>query len=443
MGDPDKFSGSAALNYQICRNLNIEMDQFSDLDSLQADINRCDMIVDAIFGTGLDREVTGRYQDVINRLNKNDKPIVSLDIPSGINGDTGQVMGVAVRADATVTFGLPKTGNLLFPGYGYGGKLFVTHISFPPEISAADTLKIATNDPGILPAREGNAHKGSCGKVLFVAGSAKYMGAPYFAAMSFLKAGGGLSFLATTREAALHIGTAGNEIVLAPQQSTEQGSLAYSNKEGLLELAETSDMMVIGPGVSLEEETQKLVRELTAEVEIPVLVDGDGLTAIAPDLDILKSRPAPTVLTPHPGEMARLCNTSISQIESERLDLIRSKSREWNSIVVLKGAHTQIALPDGRVYINLSGNAGMATAGSGDVLTGIIAAMFGTGDEFTEAVRLGVFIHGFAGDLSADRLGEDGIIAGDIMNHIPYALKELRQHSERIYADNYRKIYLI
>jgi NAD(P)H-hydrate epimerase len=198
------------------------------------------------------------------------------------------------------------------------------------------------------------------------------------------------------------------------------------NKGDILKAAEQCAMVIIGPGLSLDDETTALVRELVAEVKRPVLIDGDGLTAISENVDLLNARSDATILTPHPGEMARLLNKSIHEIEADRINILQKKAQEWNSIIVLKGAHTQIALPDERIFINLTGNPGMATAGSGDVLAGTIPAMFAMGFNVEQAVQMGVFVHGFAGDLAAKDVGEDGLVAGDIMNYLPEALLQLR-----------------
>ena len=227
--------------------------------------------------------------------------VFSVDIPSGINGDTGEVMGVAVKADYTVTFGLPKLGNMLYPGHDHCGKLYVSHISFPPALYDSRAIKVAINNPVELPERARDTHKGSYGKALFIAGSSSYLGAPYFSALSFLKAGGGLSYLATPKSISPFIASKGSEIVFVPQKETASGSIALENKDELLEFSQTVDMVVLGPGLSLASETQELVRKLAPKIDKPLLIDGDGITAIAEDLGKIRKREAPTILTPHSG----------------------------------------------------------------------------------------------------------------------------------------------
>jgi NAD(P)H-hydrate epimerase len=262
--------------------------------------------------------------------------------------------------------------------------------------------------------------------VLFIAGGADYFGAPYFSAMSFLKAGGGYSRLAAPESMVPFIAEGGREIVYLPQEETAEGSMALKNKEQLLAAAAGVDMGVIGPGLSLQKETVRLVQDLARGVQVPLLIDGDGLTAIAADISVIRKRKAPTILTPHLGEMARLTAKSVSAINANKIAILQETAKQLQSIIALKGAHSLIGLPGGNVYVNLSGNSGMATAGSGDVLTGCIAAMFGLGLKPEIAARKGVFLHGYAGDLAAAKKGTDGITARDIMDFLPQAMKNDR-----------------
>jgi len=443
VGDRSKFKGAAKQNYEIVQKLQINMLDLNDITPAMETVQRSDAIIDAIFGTGLDREVKGKYKDAIDMINHSRKTVFSIDIASGIHGDTGQIMGTAVKSDYTITFGLPKIGNLLYPGFEIGGKLYVTHISFPPVIQHSDELNIATNDPEPIPARNQDTHKSNYGKVLFIAGSSNYLGAAYLAALSFLKAGGGLSFLATPETVPASIGNKGSEIILLPQKSTTTGSISLENKQQLLRFSENVDMVVIGPGLSLHEETQTLVRELCVEIRKPLLIDGDGITAVASDWDYIKERKETTVLTPHMGEMARITKQKINDIVENKIDVLQNTALELSATIALKGAHTLIGYPDQRVFINLSGNPGMATAGSGDVLTGTIAAMFGLGFSTDDAVRTGVFIHGYSGDLAVKDKGEDGLIASDIMDHLPASMKIYREKFNSIVKDFYHNLFII
>lgn len=426
-GNPDRLRGAAKTHFAILSRLPVEVKTISDAHSIRPAVIHADGVVDALFGTGLDREVDGLYRKAIDLINASGRPVLSLDIPSGIHGDTGEILGTSVRADHTVAFGLPKIGNMLYPGFELCGRLHVSHISFPPSLYDDKAIPVETNGFIPLPHREPTAHKGSVGDVLFISGAAGYFGAPYFAAMSLLKAGGGYARLAAPSSMIPYLATRGSEIVFVPLAETTEGSLSLKNRDPLLSAARRVDMVVIGPGLSLAEETQGLIRELAAGIEKPLLVDGDGITALADRPEIVRGRRAPTILTPHPGEMSRLTNRSVFEIEKERIPVLRKACSDLKAWIVLKGAHSLIGTPGGRVFINLSGNPGMATAGAGDVLTGTIAAMSGLGLSLEEAVRKGVFLHGLAGDLAAADKGEDGITAQDILNYLPYALKEDRE----------------
>jgi NAD(P)H-hydrate epimerase len=437
LGDPGRYRGAAQANLEIARRLSLPMQIVQEIEPIRSEVLHSDGLVDAIFGTGLTRTVEGRYREVIELINAAAKPTLSLDICSGVHGDTGQVMGAAVRANYTVTFGLPKIGNLLYPGYELGGRLYVTHISFPPGLYASDHLKVALNRTAALPSRMTTGHKGSFGDVLFIAGAASYCGAPYFAAHSFLKAGGGYARLAAPAGITPFIAGKGSEIVMVPQKETTAGSLAAANEKDLLRLAGQVDMVVLGPGLSLNDETQQLARRLVAGVDKPLLIDGDGITAVCAEPQLVAERSAATVMTPHPGEMSRLTGKSIAQIEADRIPILQDTARRLNAVIVLKGAHSLIGLPDASVYVNLSGNCGMATAGSGDVLVGTIAALFGLGLPVAEAARKGVFVHGLAGDLAADAIGEDGLTAQEILNALPSAMRAERTGLDTRWRDRY------
>jgi len=443
LDDRAKFKGAARKNFEIISRMPMQMSRITSIDLVIPELLDCDAIVDALLGTGLVREVGGIYRDVIQLINESQSTVFSVDIPSGINGNTGGVMGVAVKADCTVTFGLPKLGNMLYPGYEHCGKLYVSHISFPPALYNSGTIKAAINNPVELRERAKDTHKGSYGKALFIAGSSSYLGAPYFSALSFLKAGGGLSYLATPKSISPFIASKGSEIVFVPQKETPSGSIALESKDELLEFSQTVDMVIFGPGLSLARETQELVRKLTPRIDKPLLIDGDGITAIAGDLGKIKRREAPTILTPHVGEMSRIAKVEIGEINKNRLGVLQRMAKELNAMIILKGAHSLIGYPDGTVFINVSGNSGMATAGSGDVLTGTIAAMYGLGLPLEDAVRTGVFIHGFSGDVAAVDKGEDGITAQDILDYLPEAVKLYRDNFAEISENLYESIFVV
>ncbi|MGM0567408.1 MAG: NAD(P)H-hydrate dehydratase [Bacteroidota bacterium] len=443
IGDPAKYKGAAKQNFDIVEKIQVKLFHFQDISLARDTVQSADAIIDAIFGTGLDRDVNAIYKDAITVINESQKTVFSLDIPSGVNGNTGQVMGTAVKANYTVTFGLPKTGTLLYPGFELCGKLYVTHISFPPALQNSDELKIAVNEPKIIPARKKESHKADYRKTLFISGSSNYLGAPYIAASLFLKAGGGLLYLATPEKTSSFKGNIANEIVFIPQKSTDSGSISYQNKTQLLEFARKVEMVVIGPGLSLNAETQLLVKELCIEIQKPLLIDGDGITAVSADLDSIAKRSAPTILTPRPEEMASITKLKTEDILKDKINILQDTCQKLNAMIVLKGAHSLIGYPDKKVLINLSGNPGIPGAGSGDVLTGVILGMAGLGFSIDEALPMGVFLHGLAGDLAVIQTGEDRLIADDITENLPAAMKTIWEDFETTTQNFYQTIFVI
>jgi len=447
VADRGKYRGEAKKNLDILARFPVTIKDITSPRQIRAALQNTDVIIDALLGTGLDRNVEGLLKSAIDLINKSGKKVFAIDIPSGVNGDTGQVMGTAVKADCTITFGLPKIGNLLYPGYGQGGKLFVAPISYPQPLSTYEALKTELTAPVPLSARRADTSKMDYGPVLVIAGAANYFWAPHASAYSFLKAGGGYVYLACPASIAASVAKEGREVVIQPQKETASGSISLANSDGLLELAERVRMVVMGPGLSLDEETQKLVRILAREIKKPVLIDGDGITAIAGEPGVVSKRKAPTVLTPHTGEMARITGKERLIIESDRVGALQEACVQLNAYLVLKGPHSLVGSPDGRVHINVSGatggSAGMATAGSGDVLNGTIAAMYCLGLDVENAVRTGVFIHGLSGDLAAEEKGPDGMTAQDILDTLPDAVRYYREHIDGIAADYYGALHVL
>ena len=434
VGNPDKYREPAKTNYEILRKIGLTIHVITSLEGVEkfkALLKNSDVVVEGLFGIGLSREITGIYREVIDAVNNSSKIVVSVDIPSGIGGNDGRVYGTAIKADYTVTFGLPKVGNILYPGYYYCGKLYVSYISYPQELIKGTETGIELNYPIPPPERPKWGHKGTFGKLLVISGARNYFGAPYFSSLSFLKAGGGYSRLAAPASLIPVLGGKASEVVYIPMEETEEGSLSLKNEEKILSVIEDYgiDFVILGPGTSLNEETQELIRRLTRLIDRPIILDGDGITALSSNLSILKERPHPTILTPHPVEMSRLIGKSVKEILSSPIDILKEASVELGVYIVLKIAHSLIAYPTGKIFVNMTGNPGMATAGSGDVLTGTIAAMMGIGYDIGEAVRMGVLVHGLAGDLASEAKGEDGITAQDILEHLPFAVRMLRENT--------------
>ncbi len=438
-----KFAGASKKNLASLARIGIPVSSGRSVESVRSFVDRCEILVDAILPTSLVGEDSGSSGRWIETVNASGKFVVSIDLPSGIDGDTGHPVGPAVESDLTVALGLPKPGNLLFPGHENCGRVFLSHLSLPLALLEDQSIETEINEPRKLPERPRDTHKGSFGEVLFIAGARGYLGAPYFAALSFLKAGGGYSRLATPESVSSFIGGKGSEIVMLPQRETEGGSIAFSNLDALVETSSRMDMVIVGPGLSLNEETQRLARELVSRIEKPLLIDGDGITAVSKDIDIIRRRKTPTILTPHLGEMSRMISRKVEEIRADRISILRRTARDLNAMIVLKGAHSQVGYPDGRVYIDLSGNSGMSTAGSGDVLTGTIAAMHGLGLSIEDSVRIGVFMHGFSGDLAAAEIGRDGMTAQDVLDYLPKALRTYREEFDRIAMNSYGKVVLL
>ncbi|MEM4482033.1 MAG: NAD(P)H-hydrate dehydratase [Desulfurococcaceae archaeon] len=442
VGDPGKYRGPAKTMYDIVLRLGLSVKVVKgreDLEMLSSYISKSDLVVVGLIGIGLRGEVSGLYKDVIELINSSGKLVVSVDIPSGIDGNNGRVRGVAVRSNYTVTFGMPKYGNLLYPGYQYCGKLYVSRLSYPPELWDSSDIRVQINCPISLPERVKWGHKGTFGKLLSVAGASYYYGAPYYTSYSFLVTGGGYSRLATPKSIVPVLASKCSQVVYHPMDETDQGTLAISNYEKIVNLINehSVDIVVLGPGVSTNEETLELMRVLAESIDKPVIIDGDGITAISKNLETLKKRRLPTVLTPHPAEFSRLINEPTENIFEDPICYIRRASRDLNAFIVLKGAHSLIGYPSGCIYINMTGNPGMAKAGTGDILNGIIAALYGMGlRELGEATRMGVLVHGLAGDLAAIDIGEDGITADALLNYIPRAMRTVRDKPEYI-LENY------
>ncbi|WP_440059165.1 NAD(P)H-hydrate dehydratase [Thermogladius sp. 4427co] len=438
IGDVSKGSVLMKTNLERLIKLGVEttvIDGDDKLGEFRKLVDWADILIVGIFGTGLRGEVRDYRRNVIEAINISKKHVISVDLPSGVNPDNGRIEGVAVKSTITVTFGLPKIGNILHPGGYYSGKLYVSRLSYPPELLDSGDFNTELNYPIEIPERVKWGHKGSFGKYLAVAGSRYYYGAPYYATQSFLSSGGGYARLATVKSIVPVLASRSSEIVYHPLDETGEGSIAYSSLGVILELVNSYgiDILAVGPGLSTDQETLNLVVDLLQEVRIPVIVNGDGLTAIARQIEVLKNRKAPTILTPHPGEFSRLSNLSLKEIEENPIGVARDFAKEFNCYLVLKGSRSIISFPNGRVFINVTGNPGMAKAGMGDVLVGVIAAMYGIGlREPGSALRMAVLAHGLAGDLVAEEVGEDGVTPDLVITYLPKALNILRKDKDYV-----------
>ncbi len=388
------------------------------------------LIVDALFGTGLTKPIEGLYRRVVDAINRSGKRVLSIDIPSGINSDTGQIMGSAVRADHTVTFGYLKPGLLTHPGATMAGQLGIVDIGLPelPESSPDINLMTVEIVKDILPLRPTDSHKGSFGHVLTIAGSPGMAGAAMLSSKSALRVGAGMVFLATPRTVMNSLPP--EEIIYRPMPETKEGGFSRDAIKALKDQLATAQSVVLGPGMGLTDDTQEIVADLLQDMDCPCIIDADGLNALAKRPELLKDNTGDFVLTPHPKELARLLDCEVSEIQSDRIGHALKAAEKFNAVVVLKGAMTVIANPDGEVFINPTGNPGMSTAGAGDVLSGIIGGLLAQGVEVFQAAAAGAYIHGRAGDILSEEIAECGIVAGDIQRTIPFAIESI-QDDER------------
>lgn len=445
----NSLSPDCNAQYQIAKKIGIPVEFRKDLN--ERDVHGA-VLIDAVFGTGLSRPVKGSLAGVFAFINDSDVPVVAVDIPSGISSDTGEILGEAIMADYTVTFGLAKRGHLLYPGAEYTGRLFVEDIGFPAKILASEKINVDMIDremvSGLIPLRPKYSHKGDYGHVLIVAGSRGKTGAALMAAKACLRSGSGLVTLAVP-ESLMNIfqGRVTEEMTL-PLPDDGSGVLSSKAIDVILNFAaQKIDVIAIGPGIGVSNDTEKIMNELIQKSTIPMVIDADAINSIAPPhpplgkggqrggiskgaIGLLRKAKSPIVITPHPGEMARLLSQESEKeikikIEKDRIDTAMSFSKETGTYLVLKGVPTIVTEPEGRAFINTTGNPGMATAGSGDVLTGMIASLLGQSLNPVNASLLGVYIHGFAGDMAAKGKGEHSLIATDIIDSLPDAFVQL------------------
>jgi len=433
---PEDLKGDARINYEIAKKFGVRVYPIKKFltDHWSLVTGHC-LIVDALLGTGLNKEVRAPLSDVIKKVNKLSAPVISIDVPSGISSDTGQIMGCAIKAQYTVSFGLPKRGHLLYPGAEYTGRLFIEDIGFPERLLKSDKIKVNLLQKedvlSLLPSRPKYSHKGTYGHVLLIAGSKGKTGAAFMAARACLRTGVGLITIGIPDSLTSAFQSRVTEEMVLPLPDKGNGTLSYKAVDSILEfLAQRANVLAVGPGISVDDEISRLVSSLITESRVPMVIDADGINAIAGKSDILKKGKVPIILTPHPGEMARLMNSKqltvgSRQIEKNRIDIALSFSKRTKTYLVLKGVPTVTATPDGKVFINSTGNPGMATAGMGDVLTGMISAFLAQGLSPQDASILGVYMHGLIGDIIAERKGKHSLIASDIINTIPSVFRTL------------------
>lgn len=447
LGKSEDVSGDARRNLELAKQMRIPVEELIEdeqLDFMESHTSpgnerwtfhrpEPDAVVDALLGTGAKGKVTGAIKKVIDIINQLQKPVAAVDVPSGLNADTGEASESCVKAAWTVTMGLPKTGFFLSDGMDTSGEVIIADIGFPEPLlkSGPQDMELLTKDftKTLLPApRKANTHKGDYGRVLIIAGSPGMTGAACLCAESCLRSGAGLVTVAVPESLNPVLETKLTEVMTLPVAETSQKTLSSSALEALLSFSRRCDAVAIGPGISTHWDTRKLVYELAENLKVPFVLDADGLNCLADDehFPALLRKQSPCILTPHPGEMSRLLKTQTKEINKNRIRSVKQTAQKAKCTVVLKGAYTLISDESQKTYVNPTGNPGMATGGTGDVLTGMIAGFLAQGMAPLHASLLSVYLHGLAGDLARDKTGEISLTASDMLSALPEAIKNCR-----------------
>jgi NAD(P)H-hydrate epimerase len=426
IGDINAVKGDAAVNFGIISKIGIQIEAISPGSPFPHDyvwliIKSCDLVVDALLGTGLSRDVGGNYKLIIEAINEHAKRVISVDIPSGVHADTGLIMGCAVEADETVTFAYSKTGILTYPGAGYAGKVYVEDISIPSALIERINVKgntLTDKEAGnLLPVRKRRSNKGDFGKVLVFAGSNEMPGAAALASSACYMAGGGLVCACVLPKVAQVIHHWQREATtrIVPE---EGGLYCKKSLEPVAEELSNASVIVLGPGIGRSPKVTEFVFELISTASVPLVLDADALFALSQDLNALKMLKAPCIITPHPGEMSRLTGLPVADILNNTIETAVKFSKDFNLVTLLKDASTIIAAADGNYYINTTGNSALSKAGSGDVLCGIIAGFIAQQTSVFVAGVLGAYIHGKAGEAAALHKSLYGVTATDIIEYV-------------------------
>lgn len=426
VGRPEKRTPDFSEMLRRLRELGGDAEEYNPGDAEQLDyLKSCTVLVDAMLGTGLNAELRGRTLDAVKQINALPAYVIAADIPTGVSADTGRILGDAVRADETVTFTLAKTGQYSDPGSACCGKITVWDIGIPQELVdglESDTFAVLPEEVS-LPRRDPNGHKGDFGRDFILAGSMGYTGAPVMAAEAASRTGAGLVYLGVPDSVYAITAIKCLEVMPSPVPCDEDGLISWDARAYVREMLKKCNVCLAGPGMGQSYQLQSLMELLVGESEIPLILDADALNILAADPKVLKNAKGTVVLTPHPGEFARLGGNT----ENGRIEAARTFAKEYGVILVLKGHRTVTALPDGRVFLNTTGGPALAKGGSGDVLAGMITSLLGQGFAAEKAVPAAVFLHGLAGDICAERLGEYSVTAADLLAAIPEAIKSVME----------------
>jgi hydroxyethylthiazole kinase-like uncharacterized protein yjeF len=431
LADASAVRGDAAANLQLLAASGTPVIEVTDeraFTDRRKDLKHQHYWIDALLGTGLKSEVKGFYRRAIEFINASHRPVLAVDIPSGLNADTGQPCGACIQATATATFGLAKIGHVVYPGAGFCGHVVVIDIGIPPSLAplvgVRQRLIQGNAVRPVLGRRAADSHKGNTGHVLVIAGSRGKTGAAAMCATSALRAGAGLVTLGVPESLNPILESLLVEAMTVPLPDQGTGLLLEETFDAIVQAAAAKQALALGPGLGTASHTRNLTARIIREIDLPMVIDADGLNNLAGHVGGLKARKNATVLTPHPGEMARLTGISTLDIQQDRLTAARRLAEETRTHVVLKGARTVVAEPDGSVWINPTGNPGMAAGGMGDVLTGLIAGLLAQGCQASEACRAGVYLHGLAADILAQGTSR-GFLATEVMNTVPQAIQRV------------------
>lgn len=424
------FKGDAGINYDIVTGMGIPVDTVTDTDGLQYIVRSFDIIVDAILGTGISGTVRGMAYEVISIINENAKYILSVDVPSGINSDSGEICGVCINASKTVTFAGYKIGMFMYPAADCTGEIVVDKISMPEIALESQNLQVNVTDNefvrSVIPKRRNNSQKGDYGKLLIIAGSRGMTGAAYMASEAALKSGAGLITLASCECVNDILEEKTTEVMTLPLDDID-GHIAYSAVSAILPRLDKVGAVLIGPGLGRSNDASEIVRAVLKNGRVPVIVDADAINAVAKNKSLLSECACEIVFTPHAMEMSRLTGLDIEYIEENRLEVSREFSEENGAVLLLKGHHTIVTDTALTQYINTTGNPGLASGGSGDVLAGITAALIARGAECAKAAAAAAYIHGLAGDIAAEKYGQESMSAGDVLECLPEAFCRILQ----------------
>jgi NAD(P)H-hydrate epimerase len=434
------LKGDAALNMGLYKSIGGDIVEIDDaFDIVRRGIQHAHIIIDAIFGTGLSKPVTGREKTVIDLINESGKPVIAVDIPSGIDGNTGIPLGCAVKAMHTFTFAYPKIGQILCPGAYYAGKLTVIDISIPSFVEEKVGFDGYTIDGAMLKnalkERTPWSHKGTYGHAVVIAGSPGKTGAAHMASLAALKIGAGLVTLIIPESLNNIMETKLTEVMTYPVPDNGAGYFTLSSYDRIKAFVEDKDIIIMGPGLSQNQETMELVRKLYTEIDKPFVIDADGINAFQNHIDLIKNIKKDAVFTPHPGEFARLTGFSPKDINEDRIGIGRRFVEETGVILILKGAGTVIFSPGGDIFINPTGNPALAKGGSGDILTGFIGGLASQGCSLTEASWAGVYLHGYLADDWAEVNTDMDLLAVDLLAGLSKAIRDIRDGRERVYIE--------